>query len=156
MMSTILKECTLFTNWTQDEMGMLATIINEKNLNVGQILFSEGSQANSLFVVKSGAIKIEKASGNQDEQVAQFGKDTYFGEMGMLGNDTPEPRSASATASENSVVIEIPYDALNKLMNQKPELGTKFYKAIATSLSIRIRKTTQDLASVKSLRLRHV
>ncbi|NCN27654.1 cyclic nucleotide-binding domain-containing protein [bacterium] len=155
-MNTVLSECFLFSGWSAQEVKQVAALCREKSLSVGQMLFSEGASSTSLYVVQSGSIKIEKASGDDDQMVAQFSKGSCFGEMGMLSTSNPGPRSASATASESSVVLELNYADLEKLIEEHVHLGAKLYKALAESLSTRIRKTTQDLASLKSLRLRHV
>jgi CRP-like cAMP-binding protein len=156
-MKNFLTKCFLFKNWNESEIEALVSISQEKSLNLGQILFNENEKADALFVVKSGAINIEKHSGGETEYITHLESGSYFGELGILGSEgQTEKRSATSTAREKCELIKISYSDLEKLLNQHPEAGSKFYRNVALALSIRIKKTTQDLASLKSLRLRHL
>lgn len=150
-----LKKCFLFRNWNDNELTQLANTCFELELSIGQTLFLEDDVSDSLFVVKSGSINIEKTSGEKDQMIACIDAGSYFGELGILA-DQPglDKRSASATAKENTSVIKIPYAGLLTFIKSNPIYGAAFYKNIAVALSLRIQKTSQDLASLKALRLR--
>ena len=156
-MTDTLQSCALFKDWTSKDIERLSEIAISKPLNVGEILFTEGSTANSLILVQSGTIRIEVGAGDDDEAVAEFGTNSYFGEMGLLGKlSDGAKRSASATATEATKVLELSYANLTKLLEADPALAARFYRNIASDLSVRIQKTTKDLASLRSLRLRHI
>jgi cGMP-dependent protein kinase 2 len=151
-----LKKCFLFQNWSDKDLDLLKEISEERNLNVGQSLFLENSAADTLFVVKSGSINIQKSGGDDDQYIAHIEAGSYLGEMGLLAEGQAEKRSATATVRESASVLAIPYARLEALLKEKPELGALFYKNMARALGMRIKRTTQDLASLKTLRLRNV
>jgi CRP/FNR family transcriptional regulator, cyclic AMP receptor protein len=77
---------------------------NLKHLKPGEILFMKGEPANSMYLVKSGVIRILKREGSTMQELAQLESGELFGEMAILD---PAPRSATAQAQNNACVIEI-------------------------------------------------
>ena len=68
----------------------------------GEVLFTQGSRGNRIYVIESGSIEILRndAQGTA-HRLATFGVDEYFGEMGPLFS---LPRSATARAGLPTVV----------------------------------------------------
>ncbi|MCC8958896.1 cyclic nucleotide-binding domain-containing protein [Bradyrhizobium sp. Pear77] len=72
--------------------------IETRLVRAGGIIFREGEQANELFVIKSGYVRIQVGN----KTMADLPADTIFGEMALIDN---EPRSATATALTD---VELP------------------------------------------------
>ena len=84
--------------------------IETQFFKAGTTIFREGEQAQDLFVIKSGEVRIQ--IGNRT--VSELSADHIFGEMALIDS---EPRSASAIApvSEKQflfLVSQTPYFAL--------------------------------------------
>ncbi|MBS1985679.1 MAG: cyclic nucleotide-binding domain-containing protein [Bdellovibrionales bacterium] len=154
-----LKNCSLFEGWSDADLQKLISSSFTKNLTAGELLFTEGEASNSFFVVTAGTVGIQKSGRDGDGQsVSNIGTNSHFGEMALLVGKglAPEKRSASAEALETTTIVEIPFGVFEKILNDSPQLGLHFYKNVSRSLAGRIRKTTEDLAGIKSLRLRSV
>ncbi|HOE16577.1 MAG TPA: hypothetical protein PLX02_03800 [Syntrophorhabdaceae bacterium] len=52
------------------------------------------------------------------------------------------PRSATAVASADTVLVALSKDDLNRLLKEKPYVGIKMLQKIAFSMSQRLRQTT--------------
>lgn len=152
-----LKTSPLFKNWSQEDLSILASKAKLTTLSHGESIFSEGEAATSLYVVLSGTIKIHKSANDNHEAVTIIGSGSHLGEFGLLAQDpSSQLRFGSAEASEPTQLLEVSYQSLNEMLEAKPELAAIFYKALAMTLAVRIRRTTEDLAGLKALRLRHV
>src|ERR1700744_6179681 len=63
------------------DFGLLAGDgIQTRSAKAGEIIFSEGDEANQLFVIKSGEVSIR--SGNRT--LAELSSNTIFGEMALI------------------------------------------------------------------------
>lgn len=153
-LTDFLKKTYLFENLKAEELESLSEIAKTKDVIAGDYVFDEGTQATSLYILKSGAVEIlKKASGGDEQTIAQISTGSPLGEMAFVDR---MPRAAAAMVRENTKLIDIPYDALDKLIQSQPAIGHKIYKSIAVVLCRRIRQTSGDLSSLKELKLRHI
>jgi len=153
----VVKRSPLFEGCKAETLEAIANLAIVRELGPGQALFFENQDSTSFFLVRSGTIAIKKTSEKGDVDVAKIGTDSYLGEMALLrdaGSAFPK-RSASAEAGEATLLAEIPYEAFEGLLQKDPQLAAHFFKNLATQLAGRIRRTVQDLSSLKALRLRH-
>lgn len=154
---SVLKKSPLFKGFSDKDLEKIAEFCEERALNGGDGVFSEGDVADALYIVDYGTIMIKKVSARGDENMVNFGSGSHFGELGLLSADgAPEKRSASAEGAEASRLVMIPNAALEKFLAATPALGLAFYRNLALNLSGRIRRTTEDLVGLRALRLRNV
>lgn len=154
----VLKGSTLFKNWKDTDLLRVADISRQKTLSPGEGLFVEGESSDAFYIVVSGTVAIRKMSDGDEQAVTNVGPNSHIGEMAMLSgvSASSEKRSAGAEAAESSTILEIPFAPFEKILADTPSLGALFYKNMAVTLAARIRRTTEDLASLRALRLRHV
>jgi CRP-like cAMP-binding protein len=152
------KQTLLFSGCEDKVLHVISDGATALSLSAGQTLFSEGEAADRLYIVKGGTIILRKSTSKGEEDLIKIGARSVLGEMalvGMAGAGKYEKRSTSAEAVEPSQLIEIPFALLEKVLLSHPATGLQFYKNLAINLSGRIRNTVEELASVRSLRLRH-
>lgn len=149
----LLKKVYLFEGFSESELQAIAGQIREKEMIAGDYVFDEGSTATAMYIVKQGTVEILKKGTDDEQKVAAFSGGSHFGEMAFLDRS---PRAASAMAKENLKLLELPYAGLEQLIQGNKELGLKFYRNAAQSLSRRVRQTTTDLSTLKELKLRHL
>ena len=89
-----------------------------------ETIFSKGEEADSMFIIEYGEVKVEI-----DKPVYLVSGD-YFGEMGLLGN---APRNASITAADDTKLLELTKSDLAELSEEHPGL----FKALELSVSSR-------------------
>ena len=114
-------------------LTILKDIAQAKSVPAGQVLFEMGDPAATMYVVKSGELRIQVGD-LVFETVVEGG---IVGEMALLDDDT-HIRSATVVASSDSEVVEIDRDELLQLVHAQPEVTLEFCKVMIR----RLRKTT--------------
>jgi len=95
-------------------------------------VFEVGEKFNSLYVVRSGAIKTFSVDQEGDERVIGF----YLpGEMFGMDAIHSGYHISSAKALETTAVCEIPYDRLDALSSQIHNLQTHMYRLLSKEIS---------------------
>jgi CRP-like cAMP-binding protein len=108
----------------------------------GEVLFKEGADAGSLYLVKVGRVSIRKTVDDGFIEIAQIGPSQIIGEIGFFDR---RPRSADAVAITYCEVIEIPYDSLSPMFDPAPD----YLKRIMTGLAIRLRDADEIIRGLK-------
>jgi CRP-like cAMP-binding protein len=150
---TLLKNGYLFDNLDPNELEKIAEITNTKEVITGDYIFDEGREADALYVIKTGSVEILKrgSSGGDEQSVTILSPGSHFGEMAFVDK---APRAAAAMAKENVKLLEIKYTDLERVTEANHEIGLKIYRSIANVLCKRIRQTTNNLSSLKELKLK--
>lgn len=82
-----IKSCHLFSGVTDQDLELLSGVCRLQNYMKGQVVFSQGDEANGFYVVASGKIKIYKLSPDGKERIlhiVQFGGS--FAEAAIFGD----------------------------------------------------------------------
>lgn len=150
-----LKKFSIFETLDVSDLKAIAALAKEREVLAGEPIFHDGQKATSFFFIRSGTVDIVKQGKEADDLVLiSLSGNSHFGEMGLLDHEAN--RTAAAVAKENGQLIEIEYEAFEKLLQKNHELGYKVYKAMARWLCRRIRKTNMEMSSLKELKLRHL
>ena len=116
---------------------LLEPIVKESNvreLQRGDFLFSEGDDANDLFIVLEGRVAIANRSfDGRESVVALMEAGDLFGEMPLF---RPDGRSADARVLESSSVVVIPYAPVKSLYLKNPELLWRIVDMLAERLKV--------------------
>ena len=101
------------------ELLLLATrIAQQQTYEAGTMILSEGSNADSFYIVTKGTVEVILPRENQSDVVAlQLGPGKIIGEMGFFHE---RKRRASVRAGEYSQVevLRLSYDQLDELLSQ--------------------------------------
>lgn len=108
----------------------------------GEALFHEGSESNSLFLIKVGRISIRKTVEGGFIEIAQIGPNQILGEVGFFDR---RPRSADAVAITFCEAVEIPYEALKHIFDPAPD----YLKKIMVGLASRLREADEVIRELK-------
>ena len=95
----------------------------------GGVIFREGEQADELFVIKSGYVRIQ--IGNR--MVAELTAGDIFGEMALIDS---EPRSATAVAITDVELVPITEKQFLFLVGQTPHFALKVMRTLAQRLRV--------------------
>jgi CRP-like cAMP-binding protein len=124
--------------------AMLENIIEGKKilkLRKDIRLFSQGAEANTIYFIQSGRVKLTIASPLGKEGVlAMLGPRDFFGEGCLVGQSL---RISTATTTESSTVFEIQKRAMLMALREQPELSEKFL----ASLLVRNIDMEQDIGN---------
>lgn len=104
------------------------------------MVICEGEDGSEAFIIQKGSIKITKIVNDNEVQLALLKAGDIFGEMALLNN---QPRSASAIANEETVMMVVTKANFVKMVNEQPKLTTR----LTTLLSDRIWTLYRQLAN---------
>jgi small-conductance mechanosensitive channel len=111
----LLSTVPLFAPLSEAERATIATRMTFAEFGDGETIVREGDAGHSMFVVKSGRVKVLLEESRRE--VATLERGDYFGEMSML---TGDPRTASVVADGDAMVLEIDADVFRKLAEANP------------------------------------
>jgi CRP-like cAMP-binding protein len=126
-----LKKVPLFSSMVPSELSQLASIAEEVVVPAGTEIIHQGDHGDSMFVIVEGEIKIHK----DQSDLAWLKSQDYFGEMSILDG---EPRSASATAQTDSLLLRIKQDDFYLILSKHFEVALN----IIQTLTRRLRRTS--------------
>ncbi|PTQ69569.1 fumarate/nitrate reduction transcriptional regulator Fnr [Pseudomonas sp. GV071] len=115
-----------------EDMDALDDIVKRgRPLKKGDFLFRQGDPFTSVFAVRSGALRSFSVSDGGDEQITGFHLPSEL--MGMSGMDQ-ESYPTSAQALETTTVCEIPFEKLDDLSLQLPQLRRQLMRIMSREI----------------------
>lgn len=127
-----LSSLCLPVSLNMTEMERLDDIIDKSRpIKKGEHLFHQGEAFTTVYAVRAGTIKSYTLTNEGEEQITGF----YFpGELvGMSGVDGVT-YPVSAKVLETTTVCEIPYERLDDLAGQMPELRRQMLRTMSKEL----------------------
>lgn len=130
----LLRNIPLFELLDDDEIKALAEQLDQTQLYAGQMVFNQGDQGGTMYVVQSGKVELFlKDDSGERVVLSAVENGGIFGELSLLDN---EPRSASAKALQDSTLFIIDRHDLEMLFSKHHHAALD----IMTMLSRRIRE----------------
>jgi small-conductance mechanosensitive channel/CRP-like cAMP-binding protein len=114
-MVSLLGQVQIFASLSEDERKQLAARGREAIYATGETVVRQGEPGASMFIVYSGQVKVTIEPGNRE--VARTDPGGFFGEMSLL---TGDPRTATVSATCDSILLEIPADGFRQIALAKP------------------------------------
>jgi CRP-like cAMP-binding protein len=131
-----LQKLPLFDGLPDEIIVDMAGEVSSRKLTKDEVLFSRGGPGESLFVIRTGWVKITTVDGDGDELVLNHcGPSEVIGEMALIDK---EPRSASVVALSPVEVIELKRNTFMEALYKQPLLAVD----VMRNLSGRIRYAT--------------
>src|ERR1700675_2305492 len=91
-------------------------------------VFSQGADADAIYFIQSGRVKVTVLSAQGKEAVlAMVGPREFFGEGCLVGQHL---RISTATTTESSTVFRIQKQVMLQALHAQPELSEKFTAAL--------------------------
>ncbi len=101
-------------------------------LQKNEHLYREGDTFQSVYAVRSGAIKAYRVTGDGQEQVTGF----YFpGEVTGMDGISKDKHAVSAKALETSAVCEIPFHRFEELSTKVPSMQRHFFQLMSQEIT---------------------
>lgn len=127
-----LSRVGLFRYLDEQQMRRVLATCRKTSYGRGSLVVTEGDAGQSLFVIVSGKVRVFTCSADGREKVlAVLGPGDYFGELSML--DGLE-RSASADCVEDSILLELRREEVQRILAERPEVAMAMLKALSARL----------------------
>lgn len=127
-----LRQTPLFAELGDTGLATLASDFRRRELARGDVIFRQGDESRSLYVVFKGKIRIFKiSSAGNETSLTIFSSGDIIGEFACLDG---EPRSATAVALGRSVVWEMGGDIFIDHLRRQPDLALRMARLLARKL----------------------
>jgi CRP/FNR family cyclic AMP-dependent transcriptional regulator len=98
------------------------------NYKAGDLIFCEYEIGSTCYMVREGSVRLLRITGEIETTVATIRSGDFFGEMALLDN---LPRTATAVALEDVVMLEFSRDNFNMITVGNPAICIKLLSVFA-------------------------
>ncbi len=131
-----------FKELTQSDTDAISAVAEEITVKSGEFIFHEEGPGDAMYIIKSGSVKITKKVKDQENTIALLNPGEFFGEMALLDG---LPRSASAKAASDVIILKITRNNYMLLRQQHPQTALKIIDILIKVLSNRLRQANKNL-----------
>ena len=115
-----LRETELFAGLSDAEAAVLATFIEQVDVDPETVIVRQGDLADALYVVKSGEVEVRsRGLDGESRAVATIGAGDYFGEIGVLSGGA---RIADVVAVVPTSLLRLSKDDYERYLSQVVEV----------------------------------
>jgi len=142
---SFVRNIPLFAEMDDVELTHVANALKRRTFAAGQTVFYQGDPGNVAYIIESGQVRIYvHGEDGREVSVILYGPGDIFGEMALLDR---RPRSATATAMEDSVLLALNADDFHRHLRHSHQLALN----LMLTLSTRLRETTEAIESLATL-----
>jgi CRP/FNR family transcriptional regulator/CRP/FNR family cyclic AMP-dependent transcriptional regulator len=115
-----------------DDLRWLSERVRRRRFGRGDIIFQKDDPGQALFIIESGSVRIY-VPGTQgaDLTLAVMHEGDFFGDLSLLDG---RPRSASAAAATESVLLSLERQDFTGLLRARPDAALSILAVIAARL----------------------
>ena len=105
--------------------------VQRETFPAGKFIFLEGHKDFHFYIIEDGRVEIFTNNGGNFIKIGEVGPGESFGEFAMLDRS---PRSASARAITDVVVVKVSEEGFEELLAQIPGWASGMLRSFATRL----------------------
>ena len=137
----------VLSGFEDQEIQLLASIVEEVEYPCGAVIIREGDTADALYLLSAGQVSIclRIKHGNRLQRLGTISPGVIFGELAVLDGGT---RSADAIVEEPAHCYVLPIAKLKELSTRHPEIERKLLGNIARELARRLRRADAEIRSL--------
>jgi CRP-like cAMP-binding protein len=146
-----LKQIPLFHGLSDAMLEEFSGYFKQTSYAAGDVVFKEKTTGDSLYIIVSGEVVIEKAldaEGSEFKTLAILAGGEFFGEMAVIEG---QPRFAQARAAKDSGLYELGRDKFFSFIKEHPETGISLFSQIMRVTMRRLQHTSSELTMLFDL-----
>ena len=140
----MLEQVPLFSGLDADELEAIERLAVRKHYLRNTILIEQGDEANTLYLLVSGRVKIYMGDDAREVVLREIGPGSYVGELAILVGGT---RSASVKTLEDSDFLVLTQRSFNDIITGHPKIAL----ALLRDLAKRVCEMTEDVGNLALL-----
>ena len=134
----------LFSGLSDDQLKRIVAVAKEVSMENGQQICREGEEANSLYILKTGAVELMTTVENDVElPISVLRNDGDIFGSGVLIE--PYTYNLTARCSGTGILLRIEGSALQKLMVEDRDLGCIIMTNLAEQFLTRLKESRQEI-----------
>lgn len=142
-----LRQLPLFSALSRRELRVVDGLLHERRYLEGEIIFDEGEEGQTVYVVISGRVLICRQGEPEHGRLAELEAGVVFGELALLDN---APRAAQARAAQDCVLASLARNDFEGLLDTHAHIASKIALQLARQLGRQLRERAAS-AQPKSL-----
>ena len=124
----LLRDIQFFTDLSDKELEVVSKIVNKKEFKLGDTVFKESEEGQSLYILKKGEVKACKTATDGELFTLTIMKDgDIFGEMSFLDG---RPRSATIVAISDIETYVMEKTDFDTIVEAHPKIIYKLLRNI--------------------------
>ena len=132
-----------FSEFSGDSLKFLCECSSIREINIGQILFRQGENADKFYVVLNGRISIEMPTiMGPTLEIQTLGKDQVLGWSWLI---SPYKWNFQTKAEEDSELLQFDGAAILARCEQDPKFGYELLKKFAALMSVGLNAARQKI-----------
>ena len=140
-----IRRVPIFEDLSKRELAEVERLVHRRTYSAGEAVFWDGDPGAGMYIILSGAVNImDEQPDGKEHKLARLEQGEFFGELGLLDET---PRSASAIADEDAVIIGFFRTDLLSLIERRPKLGIKIVLNLARVVGERLRQANAALVA---------
>ncbi|NSB14372.1 Crp/Fnr family transcriptional regulator [Clostridium beijerinckii] len=134
----------IFENLNKEELVEIVNKIDHKEFSKGDVIFTEGNIANTLYFINEGKIKLYKYTKDGKEQILHIlSEGDFFGELELI---KPSKYGFNSKAIEDAKICTLTKEEMKDIMMKNAEIGIKVLETVGERLS-KVENLVQNLAT---------
>jgi CRP/FNR family cyclic AMP-dependent transcriptional regulator len=154
MVLEALRNTFIFQSLTKKELRFVKETVHVRSFRVGESVFRQGELGIGMYIILQGSVEIyvnnmmEDAANSKGMMVTRLMRGDFLGELSLVENNGR--RTATAMASEDSVLIGFFKPDLIDILERQPATGVKITLRLAEVLGRRLKETTTRVSELKT------
>ena len=138
---TLLRSISMFQGLEPDDLTALAGSVRERRFAAGQLIIEYGARGSEMYIVAEGHVNIFLPGENSRRiSLRDIARGEHFGELALFDD---KPRSASALATTDAVLLELSRETLSHYLANRP----RAVMSILETMAARLRETNEMLSA---------
>ncbi|MFP4088844.1 MAG: MFS transporter [Cyclobacteriaceae bacterium] len=122
-----LKTTKIFSETSEDLLVNIAAILREERIKAGEQIVKKGEIGTCMYIIYEGKVKVHDG----EHLLEELRERNFFGELSLLD---AEPRSASVSALEDSLLLRLDQHAFYEIMADRQEVTREIMKILCRRL----------------------
>jgi len=149
----IMARHALFRRMAQADKAALLRLVQEEKVGANTLIFQEGSQGDSLYIVIEGSVLLQREVDDQPTPITQLAPGESFGELALLH---PGTRLLTAKAIAPGLVARLSHSALQQLAEKLPKAALSVQQRIVEHFLIKVRHLEPMWGALANQGLKHL
>lgn len=142
----VLNSNILFNTLTARELNYVASLVYERVYQPDEAIFQQNDRGLGMYMISKGQVAIKSNSPHGEVLVTVLKEGSFFGEIALV--EPNNLRTATAIATERSIILGFFKPDLLDLMNRNPAIGVKILFQLSSVLGRRLLETTDKMTHI--------
>lgn len=138
------RKVSLFAEFSEAELGAIGNSFHEHGYDAGALILEEGSRNRALHVISDGRVRVTRDVEGDAVPLCDLIVGQTFGELSIVEDGVA---TATLRAIPSTTILSMQMNDLARFIQQHPEVGVKFWRALALDLRQRLVQTNDVVRS---------